>query len=110
MIFKQLKKLSLLALASLVALPMAGQDLLANQAPIDRKMKAVDSLMMQQLRQYSMLLTGHHVLSINTAMPVFSLATVTKLISSQPTSLCRRSMTVNLDSLHIPHSFKVREG
>ena len=49
MIFKQLKKLSLLALASLVALPMAGQDLLANQAPIDRKMKAVDSLMMQQL-------------------------------------------------------------
>jgi len=49
MIFKQLKKLSLIALASLAALPMAGQDLLANQAPIDRKMKAVDSLMMQQL-------------------------------------------------------------
>lgn len=49
MIFKQLKKLTLLAFASLATLPMAGQDLLANQAPIDRKMKAVDSIMMQQL-------------------------------------------------------------
>ncbi|MBQ8462865.1 MAG: peptidoglycan DD-metalloendopeptidase family protein [Prevotella sp.] len=49
MIFKQIKKLSLVALASLAALPMAGQDLLANQAPIDRKVKAVDSVMLQQL-------------------------------------------------------------
>lgn len=49
MIFKQLKKLTLFAFASLATLPMAGQDLLANQAPIDRKMKAVDSIMMQQL-------------------------------------------------------------
>ena len=49
MIFKRLKKLSLIALASLATLPMAGQDLLANQAPIDRKMKAVDSVMLQQL-------------------------------------------------------------
>ena len=38
-----------MALASLAVLPAAGQDLLANQAPIDRKIKAVDSLMMQQL-------------------------------------------------------------
>ncbi len=49
MVFKQLKKLSLIAIATLASLPMAGQDLLASQAPIDRKMKAVDSLMMQQL-------------------------------------------------------------
>jgi murein DD-endopeptidase MepM/ murein hydrolase activator NlpD len=38
-----------MALASLAVLPAAGQDLLANQAPIDRKIKAVDSLMMKQL-------------------------------------------------------------
>lgn len=38
-----------MAIASLAVIPAAGQDLLANQAPIDRKMKAVDSLMMQQL-------------------------------------------------------------
>lgn len=38
-----------MAIASLVVMPAAGQDLLANQAPIDRKMKAVDSLMLQQL-------------------------------------------------------------
>lgn len=49
MIFKKLKKLSLIALASLAALPVVGQDLLANQAPLDRKMKAVDSVMLQQL-------------------------------------------------------------
>ena len=49
MIFKRLKKLSIIALASLATLPTMGQDLLANQAPIDRKMKAVDSVMLQQL-------------------------------------------------------------
>ena len=38
-----------MAIASLAVLPAAGQDLLANQAPIDRKMKAVDSLMLKQL-------------------------------------------------------------
>ena len=38
-----------MAIASLAVLPASGQDLLANQAPIDRKMKVVDSLMLQQL-------------------------------------------------------------
>ncbi len=38
-----------MAIASLAVMPAAAQDLLANQAPIDRKMKAVDSLMMQQI-------------------------------------------------------------
>jgi len=46
---KNIKKFAFMALASLAVLPAAGQDLLANQAPIDRKIKAVDSLMMQQL-------------------------------------------------------------
>ena len=49
MTFKNIKKIAIIALASLAVLPAAGQDLLANQAPIDRKIKAVDSLMMQQL-------------------------------------------------------------
>lgn len=49
MIFKRLKTVAISALCSLVFLPASGQDLLANQAPVDRKMKAVDTLMMQQL-------------------------------------------------------------
>ena len=49
MTFKNIKKFAVIAFASLAVLPAAGQDLLANQAPIDRKIKAVDSLMMQQL-------------------------------------------------------------
>lgn len=49
MTFKNIKKIAIIALASLAVLPAVGQDLLANQAPIDRKIKAVDSLMMQQL-------------------------------------------------------------
>ena len=44
-----MKKMALMALASLAVLPAAGQDLLANQAPIDRKMKAVDSIQLQKL-------------------------------------------------------------
>lgn len=49
MAIKKIKKIIIMALASLAVAPAAGQDILANQAPIDRKMKAVDSLMMQQL-------------------------------------------------------------
>ena len=46
---KKMKKIALMALASLVVIPAAGQDLLANQAPIDRKLKAVDSIQLQKL-------------------------------------------------------------
>jgi murein DD-endopeptidase MepM/ murein hydrolase activator NlpD len=49
MIIKRIKKFAIIALSSLAVLPAAGQDLLANQAPIDRKMKAVDAQMLQQL-------------------------------------------------------------
>ncbi len=49
MIFKTLKTIAFTALATLTTLPMMGQDLLANQAPIDRKMKAVDSVAFNQL-------------------------------------------------------------
>ena len=47
----RLKTFALSALFSLVVIPSFGQDLLANQAPVDRKMKAVDTLMLQQLIQ-----------------------------------------------------------
>ena len=46
---KFLKNISLLALAAIFSVPATGQDLLANQAPIDRKMKTVDSLSLQRL-------------------------------------------------------------
>ena len=49
MIVSKLKTIALIALTSLTSLPMMGQDLLANQAPIDRKMKAVDSVAFHQL-------------------------------------------------------------
>ena len=47
--FKRLKTLAILALASIATLPATAQDLLARQAPIDRKMKAVDSVALHQL-------------------------------------------------------------
>ncbi len=46
---KILRNLALLAIAAVSTLPVAGQDLLARQAPIDRKMKAVDSVALKQL-------------------------------------------------------------
>ena len=49
MIVSKLKTIALIALTSLMSLPTMGQDLLANQAPIDRKMKAVDSVAFHQL-------------------------------------------------------------
>ena len=51
MIFKTLKTISFIALATLSTIPAMAQDLLANQAPIDRKMKAVDSVAFRQLLQ-----------------------------------------------------------
>ena len=49
MIPNSLRLLALSALFALASTPSCGQDLLANQAPVDRKMRAVDTLMMQQL-------------------------------------------------------------
>lgn len=46
---KILTKIAFLALATMSSLPMTGQDLLARQAPIDRKMKAVDSVALQRI-------------------------------------------------------------
>ncbi len=49
MILKRLKNLLMISLSSLAVLPVMGQDLLANQAPIDRKMKSVDVEMLNHL-------------------------------------------------------------
>ena len=46
---KILKTFAFLALATISALPVSGQDLLARQAPVDRKMKAVDSVTLHRL-------------------------------------------------------------
>lgn len=51
MIIRRLKTIAIVAVTSLCALPAAGQDLIARQAPIDRKMKAVDSVALQRLIQ-----------------------------------------------------------
>jgi murein DD-endopeptidase MepM/ murein hydrolase activator NlpD len=49
MIKKSLKATLILALMSFTSLPSQGQDLLARQAPVDRKMKAVDSIALNRL-------------------------------------------------------------
>ena len=49
---KTLKKIFTIAMVSIVTVPMQGQDLLARQAPIDRKMKAVDSVALSRLIQF----------------------------------------------------------
>lgn len=49
---KNLKKFALLAIVTLSTLPTMGQDLLARQAPVDRRMKAVDSVALQRLIEF----------------------------------------------------------
>ena len=44
-----MKKSLLLALVLTAVMPVAAQDLIANQAPIDRKLRAVDSIQLNQL-------------------------------------------------------------
>ena len=51
MLIKKLKTFAILTVAATFSLPMMGQDLLARQAPIDRKMKAVDSMALHRLIQ-----------------------------------------------------------
>ena len=46
---RKFKTAVIVALMSVSALPAAAQDLLARQAPIDRKMKAVDSVALSRL-------------------------------------------------------------
>lgn len=45
---KYLKKVSIVSLFALTAVPVAGQDLLARQAPVDRRMRAVDTIVLKQ--------------------------------------------------------------
>ena len=52
---KNLRITFILALMSLTAVPMNGQDLLARQAPVDKKMKKVDSVALHQLIYQEML-------------------------------------------------------
>ncbi len=47
--FKTIKKITMAALMSVGVLPTMGQDLLADQAPIDRVMQTVDSIALHQL-------------------------------------------------------------
>lgn len=51
MTIRKLKTIALSAFALLGTLPVMGQDLLANQAPIDRKMKKVDSVALARIMQ-----------------------------------------------------------
>jgi len=46
---EKIRNFALLTIGAVCALPVMGQDLLARQAPIDRRMKAVDSLALQQI-------------------------------------------------------------
>ena len=49
MIFEKAKTVVIIAACTLASVTASAQDLLASQAPIDRKMKSVDSLSLQQL-------------------------------------------------------------
>ena len=49
MIITNIKKLAVMAFAAFVAAPVSAQDLLAKQAPVDRKMKAVDSMILKKI-------------------------------------------------------------
>jgi len=54
---KTLKKLFAIAMVSVAVVPAQGQDLLARQAPIDRKMKAVDSVALSRLIQFEQMIS-----------------------------------------------------
>jgi len=51
---KKLRTAAILALMSLASIPSQGQDLLARQAPVDKKMKAVDSIVLHRLIEQEM--------------------------------------------------------
>ena len=53
--FKNLKKTAFTVFMTLTTTSAAGQDLLARQAPVDRKMKAVDSIVLNRLIEQEML-------------------------------------------------------
>ena len=47
---KSIKKISVVALLALTASPVCGQDLLARQAPVDHRMKSLDTLAVSHYR------------------------------------------------------------
>ena len=53
-IAKSLKSVALLVMTVFASTPSQAQDLLARQAPVDRKMKAVDSIVLNRLIEQEM--------------------------------------------------------
>ena len=47
---KKIKKISVVALLALTTVPSFGQDLLARQAPVDHRMKSIDTLAVSHYR------------------------------------------------------------
>ncbi len=45
----KIKKFAVMVFAAFVAVPASAQDLLAKQAPVDRRMKAVDSMVLKRI-------------------------------------------------------------
>ena len=46
---KKIKTLAISLMLAVVAVPAHGQDLLARQAPVDRRMAAVDTIMLRNI-------------------------------------------------------------
>lgn len=57
--FKTIRKIAVCISLSLASLPSFGQDLLANQAPIDRKLKSVDSVALLRLLEMERSIEGN---------------------------------------------------
>lgn len=99
MSLNKLYKITLIALTMIAASPASAQDLLANQAPVDRKMKAVDSIMLSRLLEQEELLSpaaelyedwdniyAHHQTALPDSFRVdlrhFSMPTTSRVVTS----------------------------
>ena len=57
-LLKNLKTTAILTFMMFTTISAAGQDLLARQAPVDRQMKAVDSIALNRLIEQDCMMSG----------------------------------------------------
>ncbi len=109
---KKIKKISVVALLALTTVPSFGQDLLARQAPVDHRMKSIDTLAVSHYRMMedrekpfqqscirisptSMLTAGLRFLSTSVSTSVIS-ACQLQVALSQVTSVTVQALAANI--------------
>jgi hypothetical protein len=106
--FRRLKTGAVVVLAML-SMPVAGQDLLARQAPIDKKMRAVDSVALQRLIGDEQLENPGIASQTDGFASLYNLVLTHKVLRQMPVNGFKSVRMTNYDIVTVTFSFVIHD-